>query len=292
MRVEKVMRKSLYVNFFLIIVKVLSGIFFNSVALIADGVHSISDLLSDVFVILGIKHSFKPADDDHPFGHGKFEYILSLFLGISIITIAYNLGKSVIENFNKPIEIPSYITLIIVLIVVVVKLLLSRYLIQTGKIMDSEIVYASGRESFTDVISSGVVFIGILFVLIGDWLDIYWLQKGDRIASIIIALFIIKIGIEIIYNAVNSLQGKRVNKIICEPYRKEILDVEGVISIDKLDMIAYGPYYQVVVDIKVDASITVKAGHDIANSVEKRLMNEEKISHVSVHVNPGIKEDQ
>ena len=90
----KIMRNSFYVNIFLIVVKVLSGIFFNSVALIADGVHSISDLMSDVFVILGMRQVSKPADKEHPFGHGKFEYVLSLFLGMSIILVAYNLGKS------------------------------------------------------------------------------------------------------------------------------------------------------------------------------------------------------
>ena len=84
MKHEMIMRKSLFVNIGLVIIKIISGIFFNSIALIADGVHSLSDLLSDVFVILGIRHSVKPADEDHPFGHGKFEYVLSFILGLTI----------------------------------------------------------------------------------------------------------------------------------------------------------------------------------------------------------------
>ena len=117
-----------------------TGIFFNSVALIADGVHSISDLLSDIFVILGIKHSLKPADDDHPFGHGKFEYVLSFILGISILTIAINLGREIINKWDEVVKIPNIYSLIVVLAVILAKLVLARYLIRTDKEIDSEIL--------------------------------------------------------------------------------------------------------------------------------------------------------
>jgi len=96
MNLQGIMKRSFVVNIFLVILKIVSGIVFNSYALIADGIHSTSDLMSDIFVILGIKHSLKPADDEHPFGHGKFEYVLSFILGLSIILIAYNLAKGVI----------------------------------------------------------------------------------------------------------------------------------------------------------------------------------------------------
>jgi len=284
---EYIMRKSLYVNIVLVIVKVISGIFFNSIALIADGVHSLSDLLSDVFVILGIRHSVKPADEDHPFGHGKFEYVLSLFLGISIILIAYNLGKTVIVNWDDTLGIPSIISLVVVLIVIVTKLYLARYLIKKGKEIDSEIISASGKESFTDVISSGVVFIGVLGVILGNRWNISWLLRGDKIASIIIALFIIRIGILIIKDAIVSIQGKSVSPEIAKEYLACIANLEGVIHVDQLDMIAYGPYYQAIVEIRVDGLKTVTEGHAIAHQVELELMRNEKICHVSVHVNPG-----
>jgi cation diffusion facilitator family transporter len=286
MNQEKVMRKSLFVNIFLVFMKIIGGILFKSVSLIADGVHSISDLLSDVFVILGIRHSVKPPDEDHPFGHGKFEYVLSFILGLSIITIAINLGRTVIENFNQATEIPSVISLVVVVIVVVLKLILARYLIKKGTEMDSEIINASGKESLTDVFSSVVVFVGILGVLIGNQTNTPWLLKGDKVASILIALFIIKIGVEIILNSIRSLQGTAVKKEINLEYRKMINQVEGVIEVDHLDMITYGPYYQALVDIRVDGNISVKEGHDIAQNVTKRLYEDEKICHAIVHVNP------
>ena len=286
MKLEHVMRRSFYGNIFLVVLKIISGFLFHSVALIADGVHSVSDLLSDVFVILGIRHSVKPADDDHPFGHGKFEYVLSFILGLSIIFIAYNLGRNVIVNFNDTPTIPSVISLFVVVVVVVVKVFLSRYLITKGKELDSEIITASGKESLTDVYSSAVVFVGILSVLLGELFEVDWLLKGDKVASVLIALFIVRIGIQIIWEAITSLQGKAVKKEVSEQYREMIKDIEGVIDVDHLDMISYGPYYQVLVDIQVDANITVKEGHDIARKVSIKLNGDEKICHVIVHVNP------
>jgi len=286
LNLQSIMKKSFIVNIFLVLVKILTGIFFNSVALIADGIHSISDLLTDVFVIMGIGHSLKPADDEHPFGHGKFEYVLSLMLGIFILIIAYNLGKEVIINYSEPVVVPGIISLIVVIFVVIVKLFLARYLIRKGEEEDSQIIKASGKESFTDVFSSIVVFVGILAVLIGEKFEIGILLKGDKIASVIIALFIINIGIRIIYDAITALQGKAVNPKISKEYKKLINNVEGVISVDKIDMITYGPYYQALVEIKVDGNISVKKGHDIAENVSKILNNDEKICHVVVHVNP------
>lgn len=291
MKLESIMRRSFIVNIFLVIVKILTGIFFNSVALIADGIHSISDLLSDVFVILGIRHSLKPADDEHPFGHGKFEYVLSLILGVFILLIAYGLGKEVLTNYNEPVVIPGLVSLVVVIFVVIIKLFLARYLIRKGEEEDSQIIKASGRESLTDVLSSIVVFVGILAVLIGEKFDIRFLLKGDKIASVIIALFIINIGIRIIYDAITALQGKAVNSKICDEYKKIIFEIEGVIDVDNIDMITYGPYYQALVEIKVDGNISVKEGHDIAEKVSKILNDDEKICHVVVHVNPGGKHE-
>ncbi len=286
MNLKGIMKRSFAVNIFLVVLKIISGLIFNSYALIADGIHSISDLMSDVFVILGISHSLKPADDEHPFGHGKFEYVLSFILGLSIILIAYNLAKSVIVNFNDIAQVPSMISLVVVVAVVLIKLLLSTYLIKKGKEVDSQIISASGKESLTDVFSSVVVFFGIVSVIVGEKLGFDFLLKGDKIASVVIAVFIVRIGAIIVYDAIKSMQGKSVSKEICVVYKDQIKKVDGVIDVDHIDMIAYGPYYQALVDIRVDGKKTVTEGHDIAEEVTKKLYDSEKICHVVVHVNP------
>jgi cation diffusion facilitator family transporter len=157
-----------------------------------------------------------------------------------------------------------------------------------GKELDSEIISASGKESFTDVISSVIVFVGILSVILGEQFNSAIMLKGDKVASILIALFIVKIGIEIMSDAIKSLQGKAVKPEINEVYRKLIEDIDGVIAVDHLDMIAYGPYYQAIGEIRVDGNISVYEGHEIAENVTKELYNDEKISHVVIHVNPEV----
>lgn len=288
MQIQKIMKKSFIVNLLLVIIKVVFGFLFKSTALLADGVHSISDLLSDILVIFGIRQSQKPADEEHPFGHGKFEYVLSLLLGISIFFIAYNLGREIIASFNDVTQIPSPLALVVVLFVILAKLVLSRYLIRRGKEIDSEIVYASGKESFADVISSFVVVFGIIFVLIGNQYNIQILLKGDKIASIFISLLIIKIAFEITRNAIVSLLGRAVKDSIRQPFVDCIEQIDGVIKIDHLDMIAYGPYYQLLVDIRVNGNISVREGHDIAKKVSEALYKNEKVNHVVVHVNPEV----
>ncbi|MCF7925707.1 MAG: cation diffusion facilitator family transporter, partial [Candidatus Izimaplasma sp.] len=178
--------------------------------------------------------------------------------------------------------------LLVVFVVIGIKLIFAKYLITQGKQENSEIIKASGMESFSDVISSGVVFLGIIFVYVGDYLDILWLQKGDRIASLFIAAFIIRIGVKIVLDAIHSLQGKSVAKKVFQKYQVMIEQVDGVIKVDNLEMIAYGPYYQAIVDIQVQANLTVKEGHDIAETVHSLLKKQEKICHVSVHVNPEV----
>jgi cation diffusion facilitator family transporter len=286
MKIKSVMQKSLGVNLSLVMLKLLTGFLFKSAALVADGIHSLSDLMSDVLVLLGLKQTTKPPDDDHPLGHGKFEYILSLLLGLGVLGVAYQLFRSVIEKFNDPISVPNPLTLIVVIITVMAKFVLARYLIQKGNSLNSQVIKASGKESLADVTSSLVVFLGIALALLSQITPLDWLIYGDLVAGLVIGLFIIKVALEIIYDAISSLLGKSADADMIQSLKKEILTIEGVKNVDKLQMIEYGYYYQVMIDIAVDASISVKKGHDIASLCKKTLLNHETITHVIVHVNP------
>lgn len=286
MKIKKVMQKSFLVNSSLVILKLFAGFLFRSAALVADGIHSLSDLMSDVLVLLGIKQTTKPPDDDHPLGHGKFEYVLSLFLGIGVLGVAYQLFLSVIRKFNEPIIIPSPLTLVVVILTVISKFFLARYLRRKGIELNSQVIKASGKESLADVISSIIVFLGIGLALLSQSTQIDWLIYGDLIAGLLIGLFILKVAFEIIYEAIFSLLGKSADQTMIDQLKEEIMKIKGILNVDKLQMIEYGYYYQVMIDIAVDATISVKAGHDIASICKKTLLNHETITHVIVHVNP------
>ncbi|MFW5865434.1 MAG: cation diffusion facilitator family transporter, partial [Candidatus Izemoplasmataceae bacterium] len=259
---------------------------FKSASLVADGIHSLSDLMSDILVLLGVKQTTKPPDDDHPLGHGKFEYVLSLLLGIGVIGVAYQLFVSVIKKLSEPISIPSPLSLVVVLIAVISKYFLAKYLAKKGDDLNSLVIKSSGKESLADVISSFVVLFGIGFALLSQYTSLDFLVYGDLIAGLIIGLFILKVALEIIYDAIFSLLGKSADGKLMHSIKEEILMIPGVLNVDKLQMIEYGYYYQVMIDIAVNASISVKEGHDIASMCKKTLLNHESITHVIVHVNP------
>ena len=165
----RIMMISMFTNIFLALFKIVSGFIFKSSALIADGMHSLSDLITDVCAIVGSYFSRKPADFKHPYGHGKSEYVTSIIISIIILI----LGCSIISNtFNKEIVIPSTLVLVVSLITITVKLILSTFLIKMGKKYKNNILISSGYESSTDVISSIVVLVSTVLMQFSDKINL------------------------------------------------------------------------------------------------------------------------
>ncbi len=267
-------------------VKVFGGVLFGSAALIADALHSFSDFLSDILVIFGLRHSNKPPDAEHPIGHGKIEYVLSLFLGMMVLFMAYQVFYNLFANIGETPVVPSIYGMGIAGGVIIAKLFLARYLLFKAENLESQVLKASGQESFTDVLGSVVVIIGIALALIGARINNDLLLYGDLLAAFVIGLFILRVAILIIVDAVRSMIGKSAPKTTLQKTKDIAESIEGVIRVDKLTMIVYGHYYQVLVDIRVDGTISVKEGHDVANEVKRALLSEKNIGHVIVHVNP------
>lgn len=286
---ETVMYKSFFVNGTLIIIKLLVGYLVNSAALIADAVHSISDFFSDVLVLFGLKHSQKPADSEHPMGHGKIEYVLSLFLGLGVLFIAYQLIRNLVVNLDGTPEIPNMAGTNIVLFVIGAKLLLARYLTRRGDELDSQVVIASGKESFTDVLGSAVVLAGFALAYTGQTFGITVLMYADRAAAFLIALLIIQVGIRIIIESITFVIGKSAPETTIESLKATAYEVKGVKAIDHLTAITYGHYYQVAIEIVVDGRMSVENGHHIAHEVRDRLRAHHNIEDAIVHINPEVK---
>lgn len=283
---QGVIVKSFIVNVALIVIKAAGGLIFNSAALLSDAVHSLSDFLSDVLVLVGLRQSQKPADADHPIGHGKAEYVLSMFLGVGVLILAYQLLLGFASRITEPPSAPSIYAIGVVVVVIVMKWLLSRYVKHHAVMMDSHILHASADESLSDAVASGVVIVGVTLGVLGNLTGVGWLLYADGIAALVIALFVARIGILILLDAIQFMLGKSASNAVKAETKQQVLAVEGVIDVDKLTMIVYGHYYQVMVNIRVDASISVKDGHNVAHYVKKRLHEDPKIGHVIVHVNP------
>ena len=157
---------AIIVNIFLGVVKLISGILMFSGALISEAVDSLMDVINNLVAMFAVNRSHEPADDEHPFGHGKYEYIGSLFLGIVIVIVGVNL----ILSFSEPREnLPLIESLYVLVGTTIIKFFLARYLVKEGKSKDNQLIYALGVENQSDIYKSVIVFFGILLSVFVDF---------------------------------------------------------------------------------------------------------------------------
>lgn len=282
--VTKVMFKSFITNVGLSILKVVCGFFGNSMALVADGVHSFSDTLTDVFAIIGNKLSLKPADREHPFGHGKTEYITCIIIGFVILF----LGLSIIyKGIFSDINIPSVFTAIVGVVVIFAKLLLSLYVLRMGMKYDNNILIASGRESYTDVISSVIVLLSILFAQLGEHIHIF--VYADRVAMIIVGIFVLRVAFDVLSDNFSNLLGKQVmDEDYIAKIKKQVCSHEEVQGIDSLIILMYGSFYQVNLEVSMSDNMVLHDVHNVLDTIENSLRNfDQRIIYVIIQVNPA-----
>lgn len=281
--VTKVMSVSIITNTFLSLIKIIIGFICKSSALLADGVHSFSDLLTDFFAIIGNIMAKKPADEKHPYGHGKIEYLTSI--GISMVIII--LGLTIINNsMHSKVAMSSLIVSIVSLITITLKYLLSEYIIRKGKKLENNILIASGKESRADVISSLVVFISAILSVFSKYIEVF--KYSDKIAGIIVGILIIRTGFLILKENISiilgeqEIKGETLNKI-----RKIILNNKDIKTIDELIILKFGHCYKVSMEVSMNPDLTLLECHTIVDKLEKKLKKEiDKVEYITVHVNP------
>ncbi len=284
MKITKVLLVSSITNIFLSIIKILFGFIGKCNALIADGIHSLSDLSTDFVAIFGNHLSLKPADKKHPFGHGKTEYITSVIIGIVIIL----LGLSLIYNiFNKEIIIPNLLMILVSLFTIISKYILSIYIYKKGIEYSNNILIASGKESKADVYSSIFVLISIVLMQFSNELSI--LKYADMFSTIIIALFIIKTGFNILSDNIGILLEEQV---LDKEYIKEIKNIitsfNEIVEIKDLYILRYGPYFKLVSNV-IMKDLSLTDAHKIIDEIEKKLKEkDDKIKYVFIHMEPQI----
>lgn len=280
--VTKTMTVSMVVNTLLSFFKIVSGILGRSGALIADGLHSFSDLITDVVAIIGSKLSLKPADKNHPFGHGKIEYITSIAISIMIIFLGCTI---VSKTFINQILTPDKIVILITMITIIMKLLLSNYILKNGKKYNSNILISSGLESRTDVISSIIVLISSILSIFSD--NIGLLKYADKIAMLIVGLLILKTGLLLLKENVATILGENeIDTELTEQIKEIILSFKEIEAIDSLVLIKYGSYYKLISEIGMNKKKTLKYVHDTLEKIENKIKKETNIRYITFHVNP------
>lgn len=273
---------SMIVNTILSILKVAVGIIGKSGALIADGFHSFSDLITDIVAIVGSKLASKPADENHPYGHGKIEYITSILISIMIIFLGVTIS---INAITEKITIPTKIVIIVTIFTIISKLLLSNYILKCGKKYNSNILISSGLESRTDVISSIVVLISALISALTKYISLF--KYADKVAMLIVSILIIKTGIDLLKENMSNVLGEsEYNTDLTKRLEKIILNNKNVIKIDELVLIKYGSYYKLISDIGMNENNSLKYVHDVLEKLEEQIKKETNIKFITFHVNP------
>lgn len=280
--ITKTMLVSMIVNIFLSFIKIIIGIIGKSGALIADGFHSLSDLITDIFAIIGGKLANKPADKNHPYGHGKIEYLTSIIISIVILL----LGCTIIsKTFIEKLLIPTKIVIIVTLITIILKLLLSNYIIKCGKRYRSNILISSGLESKTDVLSSVVVLISSVLSGLSNKIEI--LKYSDKVAMLFVGILILRTGLSLLKENVSNILGEsEINTDLTKKVEDIILNFKEVKNIDKLSLIKYGSYYKLISDIGMNEEMSLKDVHDVLDKIEFRLKEDTSIKFITFHVNP------
>ncbi|HEV7350915.1 cation diffusion facilitator family transporter [Telluribacter sp.] len=274
----------LVVSAVLAIMKALGGIFGNSYALIADSIESTIDIFSSAMLWLGLKWSAKPADKDHPYGHGKIEALLAVGISLALFTAAVLIIRQSIENIRTPHQAPAPFTLGILIVVIAIKELMYRYVLKTGVEMNSEVVKADAFHHRSDAITSVAAFIGISIGLLGG--EGY--EVADDWAALLAAGIIIINSYLILRPALGELLDENLDPELTIRVKNLAEQVPEVIKVEKCHIRKMGIMNYADLHIWVDKDLTVEKGHEVAHRVKGRIQTElPQFTGVLIHIEPG-----
>ena len=271
-------------NFLLTIVKFVAGIVGSSASMISDAIHSASDVLSTFVVIIGIRAANKKSDREHPYGHERFESVATIILAVFLAIVGIKIGISGIENMSSNnIKTPNIIALIAAVLSIAVKEWMYQYTKKVAVKINSSALLADAWHHRSDALSSIGALIGILGSILG-------LKFFDLLASIIIALFIIKVAYDILKDALNKMLDTACSEEDEEKIKEIVLSNKKVLVIDDLKTRLFGSKMYVDLEIGVDSNLTLVEAHSIAEDIHDRVEKEfSNCKHCMVHVNPKEK---
>ena len=276
------------VNFLLLVFKFIAGILGHSSALVADAVHSLSDFITDIVVILFVRISGKPEDDDHKYGHGKYETLATALIGLALFAVGVALlvgGATKVAEVINGVDLPapSMIALVAAAVSVILKEILYRYTVRVGRSLDSQAVIANAWHHRSDAFSSVGTLLGVAgAIFFGERWRIL-----DPIAAIVVSAFIIKVAVDLLKPCVAEL----LERSLPVETERQILDIIAsfpeVSSPHHLRTRRIGNHIAIEVHLRMDGQTTLECAHTVATSVEQRLKAEfGPDTHVGIHMEP------
>ena len=269
-------------NLLLSILKFVIGTVSNSVSITADATNNIADAGSSIITLVGFRLSEKPADEDHPYGHARIEYITGLIISFLILLIGYDILKSSVDKIIHPEEsVFSWVTVVILVSSIIVKLWLSRFNKILGKQIKSTALEATAADCRNDCISTAAVLVATI-------ISHFTSLNLDGFMGVGVAIFILISGIGLVKETIGPLLGQAPSKEMYEKIEQKILSYENVLGVHDLLVHSYGPgSYFASAHIEMDAKIDVLVCHDIMDKIERDFLKQLNI-HLVVHLDPTV----
>lgn len=271
-------------NTSLAIIKGLAGFFGNSYALIADAIESTTDIFASLLVLLGFKYAKRPADENHPYGHGKIEPLITFMVVAFLVTSATIIAYESIQNIQTPHKVPKPWTLIVLGAIILWKEISFRFVIKKSKETNSSSLKADAWHHRSDAITSIMAFIGIsIAVYFGKGYE-----TADDWAALLASGFILYNSYLIFRPALGEIMDEHLYDDLLEEIREESMLVKGILGTEKCFIRKAGMKYHVDLHAIVDGEISVKEGHDIAHRLKDHLRAEiPSIGHILIHIEPN-----
>ena len=267
-------------NVALFIIKFLVGLVINSVAIMADSFNNLSDSLSSIITLVGFKLGAKPADEEHPFGHGRMEYVSGLVVSFIIMLIGFEFLRTSFFKILAPENISfSYVTIFILLITVLIKIWQAFFNKKIGKLINSHSLIATATDSRNDVIVTSVTILSlIIFKIFNINLDGYF--------GIIVALFLIYSGFNLARETLSPLLGEAIDSELAERIKSIALSYDNVIGVHDILVHNYGPNKSIAsLHVEVPSNVDINKSHEIIDLIEKHIQDELNI-FLTIHMDP------
>lgn len=271
-------------NTVLAVIKFVAGFVANSKAMISDAIHTLSDIITTIIALIGVRLANRDDDDTHRYGHERFECIASILLAMLLFITGFEIGlsgiKTIMDGSYKDLTTPGLLALVAAIISILGKEFMFQYTIRAAKKIKSDALKADAWHHRSDAISSLGALIGIALSMAG-------FKIFDSIASIIIAILICKVAVDIFFDATDKLVDKSCDEKTVEEIKNVIKKENGVLGIDDIKTRIFGSKIYVDVEISADGNKTLKETHLIAEKVHDKIeMKFPDVKHCMVHVNP------
>ncbi|MFL0248347.1 cation diffusion facilitator family transporter [Candidatus Clostridium stratigraminis] len=268
------------INTTILTAELVIGLLLNSMAITADAFHNLTDALSSLVTIISFKFANKPADDKHPFGYGRIEYLTALLFSVAILVVGYEFLRSSVLRILHPVNVPfNFISFICMLLALPLQITLNRFTAYLGKIINSSALKASALESFTDILVLSMVTFSLLVTRFTSF-------PIDGYVAFVVSLFILHSGVELLRDTIGTLLGKAPSEEFVEELIKSLKEYPYILGVHDLVIHNYGPgRYMASLHAEVPYDVSIMDIHDVIDKAEKEVGDKYNI-YLSIHMDP------